>query len=212
MRYNFIIVLLALTVSAVLGQKKKTGEVGDQSVLAYDQGKSHYDQGKYSDAITFFVDCLAADASNEDAINFLGMCYRYTDQNAKAVEQFEALKSKNPNYWAFFYYEAGVSYINLKQYDKAIAMLQDFLKKYPTDANRAIYHHQGAFRLEYASKQKDLANAPSKIAKPMKLPGSINSKWGDYFPMLNPTGTKLYFTSTRVGGIKDENETGDIDE
>lgn len=43
------------------------------------------------------------------------------------------------------------------------------------------------------------------MKQPLKLSAVVNSNYPDYMPALDPTGTKLYFTSKRLGGIKQEN-------
>jgi outer membrane protein OmpA-like peptidoglycan-associated protein len=78
------------------------------------------------------------------------------------------------------------------------------LKKYPADASKIASRHKAQYRLHYAKEQKALQNAVQIIKPPVKLSASINSNFDDYMPTLDPTGTKLYFTSQRLGGIGEE--------
>jgi outer membrane protein OmpA-like peptidoglycan-associated protein/tetratricopeptide (TPR) repeat protein len=203
MRLIAIVIFMALSFS-VQAQRKKNVVVGDQAAIQYEQGKILYDKDKYTEAIPYFQAAIKADATNQDSFYYLGLCYRYTDQSAKAILEFNNLKGLNQNYWPWFYYEAGVAYSELKKFDEAIEMYTEFLKRYPADASKIASRHKAQYRLHYAKEQKALQNAVQIIKPPVKLSASINSNFDDYMPTLDPTGTKLYFTSQRLGGIGEE--------
>ncbi len=204
------ILTLALTLVLTghsLAQKKKNVVVGDPGAIAYEQAKAFYDKNNYKDAIPYFEQALNADAANQDALYYLGLSYRYDGQNENAIKQFVALQNANPDYWAWFYYEAGIAYDGLGQFDKSAGMYSTFLQKFPKNATRMIYHHQAQYKLDYAKKRGDLLKAEPKMKVPSKLTSTVNSNYPDYMPALDPTGTKLYFTSKRLGGIKTENSS-----
>lgn len=201
---------LLVTTLPLCAQKKNNVQVGDQSIVNYDQGKSLYDSEKYGEAIPFFEKAVAADPANEDALYYLGLCLKYNGDNEKAITVFEQLRARNPEYWSWYYYEAGRACIATSQYDKAVTWFEEFLKKYPNEPKRSIYIHQAKFRLEYAKQQKELQAAKSVMPSPKAFSEPINSKYDDYMPVLDPTGTKLYFTSQRFGGVKQET-SGDKD-
>jgi outer membrane protein OmpA-like peptidoglycan-associated protein/TolA-binding protein len=198
--------LIGITLQSV-AQKKKNAVVGDPGAIAYEQGKSFYDKDKYSDAIPYFEEAVKNDPKNENALYYLGLSCRYDGKNEKAIEHFNSLIKVNPNYWAWFYYEAGVAYMDLKQFDQSITMFDEFLKRYPQDASKVIYRHKAQYKLNYAKEQKTLANAKQIMKAPTKLPATVNTNFADYMPTLDPTGTKLYFTSQRLGGIDEEPST-----
>src|SRR6267142_5810558 len=108
MRLIFLFLLVFSIVASA--QKKKNVVVGDRGAIAYEQGKAAYDKDNYKEAIPFFEEALKNDSKNEDAICYLGLSFRYTNQNQQAIDQFELLKKINSNYWAWFYYEAGMAY------------------------------------------------------------------------------------------------------
>lgn len=205
---------LLVTTLPLCAQKKNNVQVGDQSIVNYDQGKSLYDSEKYGDAIPFFEKAVAADPANEDALYYLGLCLKYNGDNEKAITAFEQLRARNPEYWSWYYYEAGRACIATSQFDKAVTWFEEFLKKYPNEPKRSIYIHQAKFRLEYAKQQKELQAAKSVMPAPKGFSEPINSKYDDYMPVLDPTGTKLYFTSQRFGGVTQEtaaDKNGDED-
>ena len=184
---------------------QKNNEVsGDKETIAYDQGKALYDKANYTEAITYFEQALDINPKNANALYWCGLSCRYSSQHEKAVQYFKKLDELNPSYWPWFYYEMGVAYAELKQYDQAIEAYNQFLKKYTKDPGNALYHHQANYKLLYAQGQKALADAPVMMKSPVKLSDDVNSKYDDYMPALNPTGTKLYFTSKRLGGISRE--------
>ncbi len=204
MRAFFVIVLCLGFYSNLEAQKKKNVVVGDQAAISYEQGKNLYEKGNYSEAIPFFEEVVISDGKNEDALYYLGLCYRYTSKPEKAIYQFKQLETINPNYWGWFYYEAAIAYTELKQYDHAVDMYTKFLDKFPRDASRTRLRHQAQYNMNSAKKQHELSAAKPMTKAPLRLAGNINSIYPDYMPALDPTGTKLYFTSRRLGGIKAE--------
>ncbi len=214
MRLSAIIIFILLSSSFLVAQRKKNVVVGDKVAINYEQGKSLYDKDKYLEAIPYFQDAIKADGTHQDSFYYLGLCYRYSDQPEKAILEFNILKGINPNYWAWFYYEAGVAYSELRKFDEAILMFEEFDKRYPNESSKTSYHHKAKYRIRYAREQKALQNAQTTMKSPVKLSDKINSKYNDYAPVIDPTGTKLYFTSRRVGGISQEDagaEQGDED-
>ncbi len=204
MRLTAFILFMLFSSSLLLAQRKKNVVVGDQAAINFEQGKSLYDKDKYTEAIPYFEKAISVDAVNQDSFYYLGLCYRYTDQPAKAIAEFKNLRGINPEYWAWFYYEMGVAYDELKQWDDAIVSYEAYLKKFPHDASRTLLIHQAHYKMNKDKHQKELAQMKSKMGDPVKLSATVNSKYSDYMPALDPTGSKLYFTSVRLGGIKKE--------
>jgi len=195
----FLIVAFGVVLSNCLFAQKN-----DQAIIAYDQGKSLYDKEKYSDAISYFEKSLQVKADNEDLLYYLGLSYGYENQSEKAIITLKKLETLNPNYWAWFYYELGVAQITLKQYSDAVISFEKFNKKFPSNPSNTKFHHQGQYKLYYAKQQQELQALKSIMKQPVKISESVNSPYPDYMPALDPTGTKLYFTSKRLGGSKEE--------
>ncbi len=201
MKFFLAFVLAVVFSNGLLAQKN------DQAVIAYDQGKSLYDKDKYSDAIPYFEKSLQIKSDNEDALYYLGLSLGYENQNEKVITTLKKLESVNPNYWAWFYYELGVAQINTRQYSEAVTSFEKFNQKFPKDPSRIRYHHQSQYKLNYARQQQELRSMKPMMKEPVKLSSSVNSPYPDYMPALDPTGTKLYFTSKRFGGIKEDDTT-----
>src|SRR5258706_120404 len=209
-----ILFALLLTLQEVTAQKKKSFIKGDRSSTAYEQGKGYYDKDKYPEAIQYFEEALKINDKNEDAIYYLGVSYRLSDQYQKASDTFQQLEKVNPGYDTWFYYEWGIVYSELRKFDEAIQVLEKFDIKYPISPSHTVYHHKAKYKIRYAKEQKMLQEAKILMKNPVKLSDKINSKYNDYAPVVDPTGTKLYFTSRRMGGISKDDpgaEEGDED-
>jgi outer membrane protein OmpA-like peptidoglycan-associated protein len=209
--------LIATSFNSV-AQKKKNEVVGDRAAITYEQGKSSYDKGNYSDAITYFEESLKINSANEDALYYLGLSYRYTSQHQKAIDTFKNLQQVNSNYWAWYYYEMGIAYSELNQFENAVTAYQLFLEKFPHDASRTRYIHQARSKRNYALKSPEVRSQSPTMEEAINLGESVNSKWGDYSPQSNPNGKVIHFTSQRKDSrsdgqtTKDWNETNGWDE
>ncbi|MEQ9426564.1 MAG: OmpA family protein [Cyclobacteriaceae bacterium] len=177
--------------------------------IPYNKGKSLYDEDDYEGAIPKFKLALKADKNCEDCIYYLGLSYRYNGDNAEAIEQFEALEGINPDYWGWFYYEAGRANNNLGQFAEAVPWFEKFMANYPNTPNKQLFHHQAKYLKEYALGRIELEKQPMTMSEPTLFSNGINSAWDDYMPATNPTGRILYFTSTRKGGFAPDDDTDD---
>jgi outer membrane protein OmpA-like peptidoglycan-associated protein len=212
------ILFIYLMLSALFVQAQKNQVVGDKVAIAYDQGKALYDKGKYTEAIPYFEEVCTANNSNTDALYMLGLSYRYTNKNEKAIEKLTRLKEIKPDYWAWFYYELGIAYTALNQFAKAVSSYDDFLKYYPHDASRMKYIYQAKAGRYYAQKAPEVRAAGKMMEEPVNMNEPVNSKWGDYSPQSSPNGRIIYFTSKRKDNRSatqtnsDFNETNGWDE
>ncbi len=170
----------------------------------YKKGKELYDNDKYEDAITPLKRAVTLSKEYPDATYYLGLCFKYTSKYQDAVEQFERLEKMSPDYWAWYFYEAGDASLQLGNYDAAVVYFDKFLTKFPTDAKRTIYHHQARYKKAYAAGKKVLLNEPSTMKDPVIFSPTVSSAYDDYMPNSDPTGKVLYFTSKRLGGITQE--------
>jgi outer membrane protein OmpA-like peptidoglycan-associated protein/Tol biopolymer transport system component len=203
-----IIIVAALSwliaTGSLSAQKKKNVVVGDPFAISYEQGKALYDKSQYLEAIPYFEKAAETNTESEDNWYYAGLSYRYTSQPQKAIDAFTKLEKINRDYWAWFYYEKGVAFDELKQFDNAALAYATFIKKFPHDASNTLYHHQAQYKMAAANAQKELSRQETKMIKPVRLSSAINSDYNDYMPALNPNGSKLYFTSVRPGGVKKE--------
>jgi outer membrane protein OmpA-like peptidoglycan-associated protein len=119
---------------------------------------------------------------------------------AEAAKALEELLAKNPDYQVAEFYLAE-SYQALGEEEKASVhfakasnAMEQLVKARPVMSSLEL--HKMYYRQRYAAEQKNLTRTDVMKA-PVRLSSVVNSDQGDYFPMLDPTGTRLYFTSTR---------------
>lgn len=170
----------------------------------YKKGKEHYDNDKYDEAITALKRALALSKNYPDASYYLGLSQKYSGKWQDAVETFADLEKSSPDYWAWYFYEAGDAYLHLDKYDEAIAQFDKFSAKYPNDPTHINFHHQVQYKKQQAAMRKQLLNEPVTMKEPVLLPENVASAQTDYMPNSDPTGKVLYFTTRRKGGITQE--------
>jgi outer membrane protein OmpA-like peptidoglycan-associated protein len=137
--------------------------------IALAEAKELLSDEKFAEAAKKLEGVLITDPDNMELNFYLGSAYQALGQSAKSVDFF--LKAKD-------------------------AML-DAVTHTSYGSNEILEKHQLQYHQRYAAEQATLSKAANTMKDPIRLSNSINSDFGDYFPMLDPTGTKLYFTSTR---------------
>jgi len=124
---------------------------------------------KFDEALTKLLDILKKDPDNEEVLYYLGSCYQGMGQPEKAETYFS----------------------------KADKFLEASVKNRSWSTMDMLELHQLQFQRKYAAEQAILLRTGNTRKDPVKLPSPINSGFEDYFPMLDPTATRLYFTSKR---------------
>lgn len=137
--------------------------------MAVAKAKELMDAGNYEEAIAKLEEAKGTDANNEMVLFSLGLAYQALHQQEKASDYFSRYKE----------------------------LMATKLKSISYGANEALKRHLLLYQLRYAAEQPALTKSPILLRAPFRLPEPINSDFSDYFPMLDPTGTKLYFTSKK---------------
>lgn len=201
MKKLFIVVALACALASVA--QRRTVRPEDPDFAA---AKNMYLEGKFKQAISLLEQMVMSAPDNPDAVYYLASSYNNIGDSQKAWERFKFLETLNPNYDPWFYLEAGVAANDLKDWDESVRLLNQFKKRYPSSANAIRARHRADYLINYAKQAKILASQPALMKEPVLLPPPVNSPQGDYLPMLDATGNKLYFTSKRLGGFSKEAE------
>ncbi len=137
--------------------------------IALTKAKELLNGEKYEEAATKLEEILASDPGNMEVQFYLGSAYQALGQTEKSFDFF--LKAKKS--------------------------MQTALADYSGGTNETLNMHRLQYQQRYAAEQATLSKAVNTMKDPIKLSEGINSKYSDYFPMLDPAGTKLYFTSQR---------------
>lgn len=177
----------------------------------FEQGKELYEEDLYDEAIEKLEKALEKDANHADALCYIGYAHYDKEEYQKVVEYYERLEVAQPDYWAWYLYLRGVSNMELSNWKKADIDFSKFLKKYSDAPDRKIYHHKAAYKRRYVQESPKLRHQVKNMPEPKNLGQNINTISDDMMPQINPTGSKLYFTSSRKGGMdsKDEDEEND---
>jgi len=209
MKSSAILFLIFFTCT-VFGQGQRTF---NQEEVNFKKATSYYEDGKFTEAIPLLEQIVNNGSENPEVLTLLASSYTFERRYSEAVVQYEKLISIMPDYSAGIYYKCGLGYSEQKQFDKAIARYEMFLKRATPVQEYEHDIHKAKFKLHYAQQQKALHAMAQQMKTPMKLSDAVNTKYPEYLPMLDPTGRKLYFTSDRKGGISVElADDADFDE
>ncbi len=171
-----------------------------QTSAPYRDALRYVNQGDYKNAVTSFQNALNLNPKHADAWYYLGLTYGRLEMHQEAVFSFKNLENVNPNYDPSFYKETVDAMLKLGQFDEA----KTYVNKYRSFVQKGAKHtdkqHWASNRIEYINKSPALRTGPKNTSDPVVV-GPVNSVSNDYMPQVNPTGTRLYFTSVRQGGI-----------
>ena len=154
------------------------------------EGDRHYSKKKYKEAIQAFQQAL--DINPDDAqVNFkLGSAYLYSDTKSKAAFYIDKAYRLNPNIDNKIDYNLGLAFQNTNNFKQAVKHFEAF-RKY----NKAL-----AGLANIRIKQCILADSLLQYELNVEIEnlGSIvNSKEGEYGPLIYPDGNTMVFTSNR---------------
>lgn len=121
-----------------------------------------------------------------EAINALGQAFKKDSTNLEII------------------YYLGMAYLRTDNEESAIPYLEYYVRNYKSQNSNVLEKHKAMYRLHYVREQKKLLALPPTMANPLKLPNHVNSPYPDYGPVVDATGTLLFFTSRRLGGISEE--------
>lgn len=181
-----------------------------QSLISLRKGKKYYNYNKRgidNKAIEYFLEAYNFNPNNAELNFVLGACYLKSDFKTKALPYLIKSFDLKPNVSPDIKYMLGQAYHYNLNYDYAIAYYNDYLKdlsqsdliKKETEVNK---------RIQECNQGKVLIRNPVKINLE-NLGNNINTSFNEYGPLINESGTVLFYTSRRdntTGGKKDPND------
>lgn len=173
---------------------------------AYRQGLQAIKFEKYDMAIEKFQEAVKINPEYADAWYYLGKTYDFLNKYQETITAYRNLEKVKPDYNIGIYYDIAKCYIELDNLRGARIYIKRYLEKAPNSPKSAKLIHLAMNRLNYVDISADLREMEPNTSDPTPI-AALNSISGDYMPQVNPTGTRLYFTSVRQGGFdfKDEN-------
>ncbi len=160
--------------------------------------------GDSKGAIEKFQAAIKVNNNYTDAWYYLGMTYMREEMYKEAIFSFRSLEKINPTYKISMYYEVVKAYIATNQLTNAGFYAKKYIAKLPKGPKATKSQHLAKNRLIYASESVNIRKLPNSTTNPVPV-DAVNSISGDYMPQVNPTGTRLYFTSVRKGGFDFQN-------
>ncbi len=195
-RFSYFIILFIVSLS-VLSQAHKD---------AYRQGLQAIKFENYETAIEKFQEAVKINPQYADAWYYLGKTYDFLNRDKETIAAYRNLEKVDSEYNISIYYDIAKSYIALNNLRSARIYIKRYLEKAPNSPKSAKLIHLAMNRLNYVDIGAELRAQEPNTTEPVPI-DALNSVSGDYMPQVNPTGTRLYFTSVRKGGFdfKDEN-------
>lgn len=173
---------------------------------AYRQGLQAIKFEKYETAITKFQEAVKLNPQYADAWYYLGKTYDFLNRKEETIMAYRNLEKVDSDYDISIYYAIAKSYIELDNLRSARIYIKRYLEKAPKTPKSSKLIHLAMNRLNYVDISAELREQAPNTTEPTPI-AALNSISGDYMPQVNPTGSRLYFTSVRKGGFdfKDEN-------
>lgn len=185
--------------------------IGSSSVSAQDNAGALYREAikalnvnDSKTAIDKFQAALKVNPQYKDAWYYLGLTYMREELYKEAIFSLRSLEKISPEYNTSFYYEIVRAYIETDQLTNAGFYAKKYIGKINKGPKGTRAMHLAKNRLIYASESVKIRKEPNTTSDPV-LVSAVNSASGDYMPQVNPTGTRLYFTSVRKGGFDFQN-------
>lgn len=126
---------------------------------ALEQGKKHFEEENYSEAIKSLTNFLTENINHADALFFRAICYRKLGDYKSSIIDFTAVLKKLPEE-ATIYSERGVSYFHNKQIDLS---LKDMDKAVELEPNKAYRYSSRAFIKAYEDVDAAIADYKKAI-------------------------------------------------
>lgn len=101
-----------------------------QSELALNLGNWSYDRQNWPSAIAYYNAAIQRGIDNPDIRTDLGNAYRFDNQLQTALGEYAAAQKQNPNHENSLFNQGGV-YAILGKPDKAVAIWEEYLRRFP---------------------------------------------------------------------------------
>lgn len=172
--------------------------VGLSNIALAQLGKAdkYFEQGKYSDAITYYEKVLKKDANNIQANQNIAFAYRKLKDYQNAEIYYAKAVELNPSESSNFLYY-GQALKNNNKISEAKSQFEKFVKKNPNSFIGRIMVQSCSDIKEWESEEK---------AFEVKIVENINSKNSDFCPLVYENG--IVFVSERGIDLVNENHFG----
>ena len=148
----------------------------------------------YINAIPEYKKLLKVERDNADYNYKLGLCYMRTNIDKLAALTYLEKAYNQPKHPDETPYYLAIAYTYHNEFDKALQLFQEYLKKAPSKEHAMINKN-----IEDCRTAKELMKHPINVSFE-NLGQFINSEFADYYPFTSADEKNIYFTSRRKGG------------
>ncbi|HTE00830.1 MAG TPA: tetratricopeptide repeat protein [Mucilaginibacter sp.] len=163
-RGTLFVILLIMQVSAFGQTNKETAKQKGERAVTLE------DEGKFDDALKLLDEAIKLDPASIDYPYETAYCYYNQEKYDKVIDLLTKLKDRDDSIDRL-YQLLGNSYDNIKQTDKAVAIYEEGLKKFPASGN--LYLEMGVIPLI----KKDYDKALFYFEKGIKAAPAVSSNY-----------------------------------
>ncbi len=204
--FNLVIILL-ITSAGIDAQvnpvKIKKSEFKKQEYgfkdawMAVKEGNYYYSRGlgSYRQAREYYLQAYGYNQDNAELNYMIGRCYLYSDNKFESIKYIQKAYELKPDVHFDIHLMMAMAYHQILEFDKAIDEYNYFINEVPPKT-RAAYTSQIDLYIQQCKNGKILAGEPKRVVI-NNLGKNVNSVFDDYGPIIDTSGTVMYFTSRR---------------
>ena len=173
-------------------QVSNTAKINPKAVKLYGQGIEAASDGKYDNAIAYFLQAIYLDSNYVDAILSLAGVYGQTKKSDLAVEYYEKGIKKDTAATKVFKLTLAINLAGMGNFTRALEVVDDYLSnpKLGEASRKAGEYRKRTFEFAIAQEKKN----GSRQFAPKNMGDKVNSPVSEYFPSLSIDGKELFFT------------------
>jgi len=185
--YACPLLILILSVSSLIEGSIAPGAQTKTTAQLHAEGLSLYNQGKYQDAVTVWLEEFSLDPNNANTANNLGIAYSKLGRQTVAIEYHKKAIELNPQF-GHAYYSLGLAHYDLREYDES---KNAFLKATQMNYRPGVSFYNLGLAYHHL---KDYPNAEASYLKAIQFSYTLEEtyynlgltyfEWGNYSKAL----------------------------
>ncbi|HQW10903.1 MAG TPA: OmpA family protein [Saprospiraceae bacterium] len=191
-----VIALMLLVLGSIVGLKSQTyktiKEADKKAAALYESGMKQSSERKYQEAKLSFRKAINTEPTFLDAITQLAAIYNSEKRSDSTILLLERVLSIDPKPSPRVLFTLGSNYYQAAQYDKALPLIERYMKADITNANSLERARIIKQNCEFAI---EAIKHPEPF-EPIKLPAEINTSEPEYLPSLSADGSTLVYSRT----------------
>jgi outer membrane protein OmpA-like peptidoglycan-associated protein len=184
-------------------QVTNTARINPRAIKMYEQGLASATDGKYDDAISYFLQSIYLDSNYTDAYLSLAGVYGQTKKSELAVEYYDKAIRKDSNATKVYKLTLAINLGGMGNFTRALNVINEYLSnpKLGESSRKAGEFRKKCFEFALAQEKKH-AGRNYNFA-PKNAGDKINSAESEYLPCLTIDGKEFFFTR-KVRGFDED--------